>query len=697
MRYLLLVVLFYFATLPGVLGCLQLFQPSGVITLSGDTETCYTLTSDTILDCAGYTMYTTTYPDPLPAIYAVNADNITIKNCYIQNYTFGIRFQNTNNSRIEASTIFNSTDITADDVSVLAINMSYSSFNNTIDGVNISVLNATTTDSGDCDGGSSYAFYLQLFAANITISNTTIDGVLGTTRIDIDEAPGCQTSLRSVGNVLYMSNTENVTLFNSTIDDVYTIFGTDINSKYYNFSHNQVKNSKDELDARGDYPIITYNSFQNSTGGIDVQGDYAVVKYNEIFYGNYGILSTNSDNSNITDNTMMHMYLDHSSQYGALYVTSPTNLLLDNNTFYNISAPHPEYGAIHSISSINTSNNNITNVSTAYYMGATLGRWYIFNDTVTDAGNVSYQYGEMYFYNVTFNKSRLNLQQSGLPEAYVYNWIINNVTDNLLEPVSGATVTIEDSFGTVVDTLTTNSNGIAESWIEEYNQTNNATYVTGCVGSSSNITCLTPHNITVTKTSYQTNETTVTIDSQMEYVTLLLAYTISSVQMMLNINNTDATVYIQGTGEIASSALGTGTTVVPSYFYIASYSADVLTGLITSRASSISYSNTSTEHTMQLNYEPFPTRQIFLAFTKGEWKDIDKRMDIIVSGDFLSEITPTFGFGLGVLYPIKMITEFADIDIQSDLFIRKGTHKLEITSNRVDDGTKAIIIQDLLS
>ncbi|MBU0530355.1 MAG: hypothetical protein ABIH52_03530 [Candidatus Aenigmatarchaeota archaeon] len=155
-------------------------------------------------------------------------------------------------------------------------------------------------------------------------------------------------------------------------------------------------------------------------------------------------------------------------------------------------------------------------------------------------------------------------------------------------------------------------------------------------------------------------------------------------QVRLTLNNTDANVYIpsSGVGETSSSLLGTGTNyTTPTSFYLASYLGNILTGLVTSGGNRLFVSNTTSTHTLMISQNITPRKVIFLTLTQGGWEDVDKRISLIKTGSFLSKISPTFGFGLGTLYPIKILINYTQIDIRGDIILKRGLHEFKIDYN----------------
>lgn len=161
----------------------------------------------------------------------------------------------------------------------------------------------------------------------------------------------------------------------------------------------------------------------------------------------------------------------------------------------------------------------------------------------------------------------------------------------------------------------------------------------------------------------------------------------------LTINNTDSKVYIPGTGERGSSSIGDLTFYTPPHFYLASYINNVLAGLASARGVSIRAYNPpidpAANHTLEIT-QTIKDSRIYLAFTEGDYTNIERNIGLIEAGDFLSRVSPSFAYGLGSMFPIKIVLEYPDIDIGSEFTIRKGEYRLAINYLGVS-GNKPVI------
>jgi hypothetical protein len=150
-----------------------------------------------------------------------------------------------------------------------------------------------------------------------------------------------------------------------------------------------------------------------------------------------------------------------------------------------------------------------------------------------------------------------------------------------------------------------------------------------------------------------------------------------SVKIVLN--NTNANVYIPGVGEKNASNLGEEEYDISNltHYYIASYENNKLSGLVFSHQHFVSIftNNTTSDYTMGIN-QWLTNSRVFLVFSRGDWKAIDNRMDLIEKGKFLTNIAPSFSFGLGTKSKIKVALEYDNIAILNDTSLGKGYYKL---------------------
>jgi len=68
-------------------------------------------------------------------------------------------------------------------------------------------------------------------------------------------------------------------------------------------------------------------------------------------------------------------------------------------------------------------------------------------------------------------------------------------------------------------------------------------------------------------------------------------------------------------------------------------------------------------------------------------------MPLIENGKFLEGAGPSFAYGSRGRFPLTLLLNYSNIDIQGNLTFRQGVHRLSIESN-VTAGRKILIIQE---
>jgi len=161
----------------------------------------------------------------------------------------------------------------------------------------------------------------------------------------------------------------------------------------------------------------------------------------------------------------------------------------------------------------------------------------------------------------------------------------------------------------------------------------------------------------------------------------------SSLHVDVVVNNTANDVYIPGEGVMPSAGVP-DMTYMSNPLFIASYSS-VVTGLTSMSGDYVTTSGGPGNHTIGI-VQPLVNSRVLLAFTKGDWQVIDNRMGLIESGDFFRRITPSFAFGLGTEYVIRLILHYPGVDIEGGLEFSKGIYRL-IIENKGMSGGKPLV------
>ena len=168
------------------------------------------------------------------------------------------------------------------------------------------------------------------------------------------------------------------------------------------------------------------------------------------------------------------------------------------------------------------------------------------------------------------------------------------------------------------------------------------------------------------------------------------AHTLS---IRLTINNTQNTAYIPGIGEVPSGSLGGTSYPSPPHFYLASYSTGgFLNGLAAKNGERLAVGAGSDSHFLELEQNLTGSR-IYLTATQGDWHAIDDRISLIETGKFLSQVSPSFAFPLGGLYPVRLLLKYSNIDIAGDLILGKGQSRLVIENKGLSGGKPVVEIR----
>ncbi len=83
----------------------------------------------------------------------------------------------------------------------------------------------------------------------------------------------------------------------------------------------------------------------------------------------------------------------------------------------------------------------------------------------------------------------------------------------------------------------------------------------------------------------------------------------------------------------------------------------------------------------------FAHSRTLVPITKGDYRIIDRRLPFLETGEFFQKITPTFGFGFGSEYPIKVLLENR-LNLTSDrgkIIFKRGFHQIELTTEEEMD------------
>jgi len=125
----------------------------------------------------------------------------------------------------------------------------------------------------------------------------------------------------------------------------------------------------------------------------------------------------------------------------------------------------------------------------------------------------------------------------------------------------------------------------------------------------------------------------------------------------------------------------------PEHSYVASYLSGMLAGL--AGAEGTCHAQTGPGHNT-LIFEQDLGEPVLMAFTQGEWQDMEKRMADIESGKFMEYVSPSFGFGLGSYHPLKVVLGYTGIDLDGVVSMSRGFYKLVI-ENKGESGGRTLV------
>jgi parallel beta-helix repeat protein len=225
--------------------------------------------------------------------------------------------------------------------------------------------------------------------------------------------------------------------------------------------------------------------------------------------------------------------------------------------------------------------------------------------------------------------------------------------------LNNTTVLIDNNLGATVinNELMTNVTETANGYIYEYNYT-----------LPSNAGGLWFINVT----------TTDDLDVK-AYGSKKIAATPVTMQIKLVLNNTSDNIYIPGTGEISFASLSTSEYSTPNKYYAASYSNNVLKGVVFSYMSPLSVITEKGSSIYGIGTsQRMSNSEAFIVLSKGNWRNINNRIESIESNDFLLEPEPSFSYGTGGEYPLKLLLDYSNIDINKTLKIERGFSKLTV-------------------
>ncbi len=535
-------------------------QVSSSTTLTGNQCEHYNITANNVVfDCNNFKIYgNNSYG--LWGVDALNRDNVTIKNCRLEQYAKAIRFFSTNNSVVQNSTLYNiSWTNTSSHVSAYGISLE-NTYNSTIKDSNLSYFWTNTTSPLTCiTPADAYLYTIYLNNSyNDMINKTIINNVNGQYYGDTDsEIGGCQEGYIDIGQgIVSPIGSYNVTEFKILGSNISNIYTTAVDLEHFvnlSINNSKIYSVTSILIRLGDSECCSdsatfFNNQFNSSGSLGVKmggtsssfiSGKIVVDRNifsdivsdaleildilpawvEITNNNFYNASGNYMEFRFKNGTISNNVIDDSrgglADYG-FHISNNVNITMDNNTILNMTGSSAVgVYLLTNPDNLNITRLNITNCRTGLSL-AGADNVSITNSTITNCNVSDVAITSSYnvqFYNVSFNKSRAHFFTAPTFFENYYQFRAK-VIDNAQNPIDSASVDVRDKYGlSIISNDLTSASGFSSfNWIMEYNQSGNATYATGCTGSGSNINCSTPHNVTAYKTGYSTNSTNFTIN-----------------------------------------------------------------------------------------------------------------------------------------------------------------------------------------
>lgn len=172
-----------------------------------------------------------------------------------------------------------------------------------------------------------------------------------------------------------------------------------------------------------------------------------------------------------------------------------------------------------------------------------------------------------------------------------------------------------------------------------------------------------------------------------------LAY---DMKFSLQIDGITNSVYVPGSGEKTLASSDNSTFTAPEHRYIASYGSGILKSLISVDSNLIGLNMTkssTTAHWIGLYTKDWNTTgaSALLVFTKGDWRNIDEKIADVESGRFTSYYKPTFGFGIGNIYAIKILLSYSDIVFSGNPVFSAGRRGIGVYNNGTDSAGRQVM------
>lgn len=390
---------------------------------SGATACVKFATSDIELNCAGYSVLESGASGLNWAFASNNTElqNITIKNCMIQNYEVGINLLNTTHT-----ILFNNTLLSTAYSQILL---------NTISNANVSTNTLTSSSSqraisvqnGDNNtvennvvSGGGYSGIFLYHNTNSSVINNSLT-TFNNYGIEIDTADDIDIQLNTISattiDAIYATTLTNGTILNNSLSSAsYSMsLSGSLNVLISNNTFLITDNNGPRFDNANNVTFTTNNLTATATGGI---GTWFVSSTNSLFTSN----------------------LVNGFGYYALAIEGSSYINVTNNTINNTGAGNG-IGIITSSSYVNATNNTVSNAQYGIYL-LTSDYSIVFNNSLDD--NI---YGV--YANANNNLIDRNTITNSVSGIYLTGTTNNVIQNNLVRDMSDTCIFVQTSTNTI--------------------------------------------------------------------------------------------------------------------------------------------------------------------------------------------------------------------------------------------------------
>ncbi|MBT4334216.1 hypothetical protein HOD61_00130 [archaeon] len=482
-------------------GC-QNITASGSYTLDANisdynsTNYCININaSDVRFDCQGFEIDGADSSDyNLTAINIDNAENVTVKNCIIKDFSYGIYFDTSPEGHALNNTIGYKNGLT---YSFKGIGLEFS--NSTL------VENNTISGFGNSDSESSAISMPGSSNCNITgneISNFDGDGIflslaeLTQSDHNLIEDNIINDTLSSIGFAAIRLNDAHNNTINS--NDITGSGSCTTNCNYYgialsNSEENNLTNNNIVKSTEGS--IYLYASILNRIEE-NTLNDIITTTNTAMLYLDASSNNNTIKNNNLTNIDNVGIWLYSSSNYNIINDTSITAssdndvLAISNSQYNEINNFTSTDSEANGVALYTSTNNTFTDISISgssysgvYFSNSSNNTFYNLNSSLNDESGT---YGDIaivgslsdneYLINSTFNQSNILFNDSSDADIYV-KWYLNVFVNDTNGNLENANVSAWDTDSNLIFTELTNSKGdITEQTITEYYQNSTNSY-----------------------------------------------------------------------------------------------------------------------------------------------------------------------------------------------------------------------------